>query len=274
MQLKLYSWNVNGLRACLKKGFLDFIKEHQPDILCLQETKAKREQVVLDLPEYQEIWHSAKRPGYSGTAIFTKIKPLSTSINLHLPSTPLNSATQTPTILPDRYGDPLSEGRIQTAEFEHFYLVNVYTPNSKSDLSRLDFRYHSWDPGFLAYLKQLENNKPVIFCGDLNAAHQDIDLARPKQNRKNAGFTDQERQGITNIINSNFIDTFRALHPNKIQYTWWSHYANARKNNVGWRIDYFFLSQSLKRHLISAAIHDQIIGSDHCPISISLNFET
>lgn len=268
--LKLYSWNVNGLRACLKKGFLDFINSHQPDIICLQETKAKKEQVILDLPNYQEIWHSAQRPGYSGTAIFTKFKPLSISTNLNPPNqNPKSSPIQT--IQPDRYGDPLAEGRIQTAEFPNFYLVNVYTPNSKPDLSRLDFRHQSWDPSFLSYLKQLEKTKPVVFCGDLNAAHQDIDLARPKQNRQSAGFTNQEREGIANIISQGFVDTFRTLHPDKIQYTWWSHYANARKNNVGWRIDYFFISQSLQNNLTNATIHDQITGSDHCPISIELN---
>ena len=258
--MKLVSWNVNGLRAILRKGnFISFLDTEKPDIICIQETKAKQGQAEVDLPEYEEIWNSAERPGYSGTAIFTKIKPLSVS-------------TDFPTLSPcaDQFGDPSTEGRVLTVEFPDFYLVNVYTPNSKRGLERLNLRYDTWDKAYLEYLKQLEKTKPVITCGDFNAAHTEIDIARPKENQKNAGFTIEEREGITNYINAGFVDTFRTLHPDTIKYTWWSHLGHARANNIGWRIDYFFVSASLKDRLKSAEIYDQIMGSDHCPISIEI----
>ena len=260
--LKIYSWNVNGLRAVINKGALQkFINEEKPDILCLQETKAKQGQAEIDLPEYEEIWNSAERPGYSGTAIFTKIKPLT-----------VRNDFPTDVVFADQFGDPLTEGRVLTVEFEKFYLVNVYTPNSKNELERLSLREKKWDPEFLKYLKELEKEKPVVFCGDLNAAHEEIDIARPKTNHHSAGFTDEERQGITNYINAGFIDTFRSLNPDSVRYTWWSHWGHARENNVGWRIDYFFISKSLKNNLKSAEIYENIMGSDHCPISIELEF--
>ncbi len=265
--MKLFSWNVNGLRAGLKKGtFLDFINKEQPDILCLQETKAKADQVEIDLPEYSEFWNSANRAGYSGTAIFSKTPALNyrNTFDDELQiSHPWHD---------DRYGDPLSEGRLQIAEFEHFYLVNVYVPNSKPDLSRLGLREQIWDPVLLQQLKNLEQHKPIIICGDFNAAHTEIDLARPKQNTHNAGFTKEERQGIENLVQAGFIDTFRALHPDDQRYTWWSHWGKARENNVGWRIDYFFISPRLFPHLKSAEIYEHFQGSDHCPISITLEF--
>lgn len=258
--MKIVSWNVNGLRAILRKGnFLDFLNAENPDIVCIQETKAKQGQAEVDLPEYEEIWNSAERPGYSGTAIFTKIKPLSIS-------------TDFPTLTPcaDQFGNPSTEGRVLTVEFPDFYLVNVYTPNSKRSLERLELRHNTWDKAYLEYLKQLEKTKPVITCGDFNAAHTEIDIARPKENQKNAGFTVEEREGITNYINAGFVDTFRTLHPDTIKYTWWSHLGHARANNIGWRIDYFFISSSLRNKLKSAEIYDQILGSDHCPISIEI----
>ncbi len=258
--MKIYSWNVNGLRAVLRKGALQsFIDKYDPDILCLQETKAKQGQAEVDLPEYEELWNSAERPGYAGTAIFTKIKPL--SVRNNLPTTK---------VFADSFGDPLTEGRVLTAEFEKFFLVNVYTPNSKNQLERLGLRNEKWDPEFLKYLKDLEKEKPVVVCGDFNAAHEEIDIARPRTNHHSAGFTDEERQGITNIVESGLIDSFRTLNPDAVRYTWWSHWGNARANNVGWRIDYFFVSKSLKPNLKSAEIYEDVEGSDHCPVSIDL----
>lgn len=260
--LKIFSWNVNGLRAVIRKGALqDFINAYDPDILCIQETKAKQGQAEIDLPEYEEIWNSAERPGYSGTAIFSKIKPLSTRNNL-------------PTDLKfeDQFGDPLTEGRVLTAEFERFFLVDVYTPNSKNELERLNLREKLWDPEFLKYLKSLETKKPVVVCGDFNAAHEEIDIARPDTNHHSAGFTDEERRGITDIINAGLVDSFRELHPDEVRYTWWSHWGAARANNVGWRIDYFFVSKELLPSLKSAEIYENVMGSDHCPISIELEF--
>lgn len=255
--LKIYSWNVNGIRAVINKGaFKSFIDKCQPDILCLQETKAKQGQAEIDLPDYEELWNSAERPGYAGTAIFTKIKPLSVKYGLPAEN------------LADKFGDPLTEGRVLTAEFEKFFLVNVYTPNSKNGLERLNLRAEKWDPEFLKYLKSL--NKPVVVCGDFNAAHEKIDIARPKTNHHSAGFTDEERQGIGNLLGAGFIDTFRYLHPNEVRYTWWSHWGHARENNVGWRIDYFFISDSLQDKLRTAEIHENVTGSDHCPVSIEL----
>lgn len=252
--MKIYSWNVNGLRAVLRKGTLqDFITKEHPDILCIQEIKAKPSQVLIDLPDYQEFWNPAVRPGYSGTAIFVKQGINVKSVLINNTNSGVNS-----------------EGRILTLEFQNFFLVNVYTPNSKPDLSRLKLREKIWDPTFLKHLQQLENIKPVIACGDFNVAHTEIDLARPKQNTKNAGFTIQERQGINNLLQASFLDTFRYLHPHTQRYTWWSYWGNARINNVGWRIDYFFISNSLKTQLKSAEIHENIFGSDHCPISIEM----
>lgn len=258
--MKIYSWNVNGLRAVINKGALqEFIAGENPDILCLQETKAKQGQAEIDLPEYEELWNSAERPGYAGTAIFTKIKPLS-----------VRNGLPTKCELKDQFGDPLSEGRVLTAEFEKFYLVNVYTPNSKRGLERLKLREELWDPEFLQHLKSLEQVKPVVVCGDFNAAHTEIDLARPQANHHNAGFTDEERQGVTNLLEAGLVDTFRALNPGVQRYTWWSHWGHARENNVGWRIDYFFISESLRQSLKGAEIYENYKGSDHCPISIEL----
>ena len=260
--MKIYSWNVNGLRSVLNKGALQaMIKSEAPDIICLQETKAKQGQAEVDLPEYEELWNSAERAGYSGTAIFTKLKPLS-----------VKNVLPTEINMTDEFGNPLTEGRVLTAEFENFYLVNVYTPNSKNELERLSLREKKWDPEFLNYLKELEKTKPVVTCGDFNAAHEELDIARPKTNHHSAGFTDEERQGITNLISAGFIDTFRSLHPGEVRYTWWSHWGHARENNVGWRIDYFFVSKVLKNNLKSAEIHEALMGSDHCPISIELEF--
>ena len=267
MKYSIFSWNVNGLRSVIRKDALKpLIDKEQPDILCIQETKAKEGQAEIDLPAYQEFWNSAYRPGYSGTAIFTKIKP----------ETTLNGFTDDINIrhawADDTYGDPLSEGRVITAEYEHFYLVNVYTPNSKPDLSRLGLREKLWDPAFLEYLQELEKTKPVVVCGDFNAAHTEIDLARPKENEQNAGYTKAERQGISNLIAAGFIDTFRFEHPDEKRYTWWTWRAGARVRNIGWRIDYFFISKSLKENLKSAKIHENYTGSDHCPVSITLEF--
>lgn len=287
--LKIFSWNVNGIRAVLRKGALqNFILEHQPDILCLQETKAKQEQVDFDFEGYKVFWNPAERPGYSGTAVLISSaldlsawnvirwdaertaltgEPLGPVRNIHpkRPNLDFVHASETSTAVP--------EGRVQILESPDFYLVNVYTPNSKPDLSRLDLRYRSWDPKFLDLLKELELKKPVISCGDFNAAHQNIDLARPEYNHRNAGFTDEERKGISNIIDAGFVDTFRFLHPNSERYTWWSHWGNARANNVGWRIDYFFVSANLRKRLVDAEIYESVFGSDHCPISINLNLE-
>ena len=256
--LSIFSWNVNGLRSVLSKGALQsFIAEYQPDILCLQEIKMKPGQAKIDLPEYEEIWNSAERPGYSGTAIFTKLKPL-------------NVRTDYEFVEADQYGNPNAEGRVIVAEYSDFYLINVYVPNSKPDLSRLKLRHNKWDPGFLTMLIELEKTKPVVVCGDFNAAYSEIDLARPKQNHHNAGFTDEERQGIGNLLGASFVDTFRELHPTEQRYTWWSHWGQARQNNVGWRIDYFFISKSLMPRLKDAEIYEKVSGSDHCPISITL----
>ena len=265
--MKIYSWNVNGLRSVLKKGTLNqLITEASPDILCLQETKAKPGQAEVDYPEYLELWNSAERAGYSGTAIFSKFPPISTLNNF------TDEIAESYLWQEDRYGSPLNEGRIQTLEFAPFYLVNVYTPNSKRDLSRLGLRENLWDPAFLRFLKTLEAHKPVVVCGDFNAAHTPLDLARPKDNENNAGFTAEERQGIKNLISAGFIDTFRYFYPSLQQYTWWSNWSKCRERNIGWRIDYFFISESLLPKLKSAKIHNQIMGSDHCPISIELEF--
>lgn len=262
--MKIYSWNVNGVRAVLKKGALqEFLAQYKPDILCLQETKAKQEQKEVDFPEYIELWNAAQRPGYSGTAIFTKEKPLST----------FSDFTEDLAIGyewgEDQYGDPLNEGRIITAEYPEFYLVNVYTPNAKRDLSRLTLRHDLWDPAFFEFLLELEKHKPVVVCGDFNVAHREIDLARPGDNHHNAGFTDEERAGAERLA-EHFVDTFRELHPEEQRYSWWSHWARARERNVGWRIDYFWISRELLPRLRAAEIHENVMGSDHCPVSIEL----
>lgn len=263
--MKIYSWNVNGLRSVLKKGALaEFLTSETPDILCIQETKAKPGQATVDYPEYLELWNSAERPGYSGTATFTKFQPLSAFNGLPA------QLSATYDWGNDHYGNPLSEGRVQTVEFPQFYLINIYTPNSKPDLSRLQLRENLWDPAILRYLQHLEQIKPIIVCGDFNAAHTPLDLARPKDNEHNAGFTDEERQGIKNIISAGFIDSFRSLHPTTQRYTWWSHWSHCRERNIGWRIDYFFISPKLQPYLQSAEIYEHILGSDHCPISIEL----
>lgn len=263
--MKIYSWNVNGIRAVVNKGtFQKFIAEHQPDILCLQETKAMQGQAEIDLPDYEEFWNSAEKKGYSGTAIFSKHKPLSIDFGL-----PLKIAKQFG-LSDDGYGDPNSEGRIVTAEFDDFYLVTVYTPNSKDDLSRLQLRHKNWDPAFLTYIKILEQRKPVIFCGDLNVAHTEDDLANPKPNIGKHGFTDEEREGFQRFIDAGFVDTFRVFTKGSGHYTWWTHWANARARNVGWRIDYFLVSEALKDRVIAADIHADVLGSDHCPVSIEL----
>ncbi len=263
--LKIFSWNVNGIRAVIRKGALQrFLDEYQPDILCLQEIKAKPEQVEYDFPGYEVFWNPAKKPGYSGTATLVRKGFFISFSSLDL--------SQKNAIRWSADGIAVPEGRVQVLEFEKFYLVNVYTPNSKPDLSRLNLRFKDWDPEFLNLLKELEKNKPVVTCGDFNAAHEEIDLARPASNHHNAGFTDEERQGISNLIGAGFVDTFRFLHPEDKRYTWWSHWGNARANNVGWRIDYFFVSSNLKSHLKSAEIYENIEGSDHCPISVTLDF--
>ena len=263
--MKVFSWNVNGIRAIIKKGdFKKFINFFEPDVLCLQETKAHQGQAEIDLPDYEEIWNSAKRPGYSGTAIFTKIKPLSIRYGF---SDNINSKYD----FIDQYGDPTLEGRVTTAEFDDFFLVTVYAPNSKSDLTRLELRDKIWDPAFLDYVRELEKTKPVIFCGDLNVAHREIDLSNPKQNVGKHGFTDQERAGFQNYLDAGFVDTFREFHGDKPeQYTWWSHWAHSRERNIGWRIDYFLASKSLKKCITDAEIYPQQMGSDHCPISLTI----
>lgn len=261
--IKIFSWNVNGIRAVHKKGlFLPFIEQYQPDILCLQETKALQGQAEIDLPQYEEYWHSAERKGYSGTAIFTKTKPL--TVMNGFPEKIIKKFN----LVPDGYGDPCSEGRVIAAEFADFYLVTVYTPNAKEDLSRVSLRHKQWDPAFLAYCRELEQKKPVIFCGDLNVAHTEDDLANPRGNVGKHGFTDEERAGFQNFIDAGFVDTFRLFQQGKGFYTWWSHFAKSRERNVGWRIDYFLVSERLKKHIKEATIHPSVMGSDHCPVSI------
>lgn len=265
--MTLYSWNVNGIRAVINKGaFQKFMAEHQPDIVGLQETKAMQGQAEIDLPNYQEFWNSATKKGYSGTAIFTKITPLSVTFGMP------EEITQKNGDFTDNYGDPLNEGRITTAEFESFYYVTVYTPNSKGDLSRLELRHKLWDPGFLQYLKHLEQTKPVIFSGDLNVAHTEDDLANPKPNIGKHGFTNEEREGFQKFLDAGYVDTFRLFTPTgNGHYTWWTHWANARARNIGWRIDYFLVSASLRDAVKAANIHADVMGSDHCPVSIELN---
>ncbi len=247
--MKLISWNVNGLRAVVKKGFEESFNTLDADAFCLQETKLQEGQIDLELPGYAQYWNYADKKGYSGTAIFTRIKPLSVSYGLGI----------------DEHDH---EGRVITLEYEDFYLITVYTPNSKDGLARLPYRM-VWEDDFRAYLKALETKKPVVVCGDLNVAHQEIDLKNPKTNRKNAGFSDEERAKMTELLDAGFIDTFRYFYPEaEGEYSWWSYRFNARKNNAGWRIDYFLTSESLKDRLVEAKIHQEIFGSDHCPVEL------
>jgi len=265
--MKLYSWNVNGIRAVVNKGtFQEFITKHQPDILCLQETKAEQGQAVIDMPGYEEYWNSAStKKGYSGTAIFTKIKPLNVINGF------AENIAKKYGLSGNSYGDPNKEGRVISAEFEDFYVVTVYTPNSKGDLSRLDLRYKQWDPAFLEHVQTLEKSKPVVFCGDLNVAHEEIDLANPKPNVGKHGFTNEERERFDDFVKAGFTDTYRAQHPDKTDaYTWWTHWANARARNVGWRIDYWMASKGISDKIVNAEIHPDVMGSDHCPISIEI----
>lgn len=248
---KMISWNVNGLRAVYTKGFVDIFNKINADIFCVQETKLQEGQIDLNLPGYEMYWNYAEKKGYSGTAIFTKIKPISVKKGIGVE-------------------EHDKEGRVITLEFEDYYLVTVYTPNSQAELARLDYRM-KWEEDFKAYLKKLEEKKPVIVCGDLNVAHKDIDLKNPKTNRKNAGFTDEEREKFSNLLDSGFIDTFRYFYPTEEgKYSWWSYRFSARKKNAGWRIDYFLVSKCLKNRLKSADILSDIMGSDHCPVELVL----
>ncbi len=250
--MKLISWNVNGIRACVQKGFLDFFKDVDADMFCIQESKVQGGQIELDLEGYHQYWNYAEKKGYSGTAIFTKIEPINVSYGIGIE-------------------EHDKEGRVITLEFEKFYLVTVYTPNSKSELERLDYRM-IWEDEFRKHLKKLDENKPVIVCGDLNVAHKEIDLKNPKNNRRNAGFTDEERNKFTELLDSGFIDTFRNFYPDlEGTYSWWSYRFKAREKNAGWRIDYFCTSERLKENLISAKIHTEVLGSDHCPVELKIN---
>lgn len=264
--MKLYSWNVNGIRAVLTKGALQkLIQDHDPDILCLQETKAERGQFDIDFPQYHEHFFSAVKKGYSGTAIFSKEHALR-----YIDGFPTDIVTKFD-VTGDTYGDPNAEGRIIAAEFDEYWVVTCYTPNSKGDLSRLSLRYDKWDRAMLAYLQQLEQSKPVLYCGDMNVAHADIDLANPKANVGKHGFTNEERERFDDYLAAGFVDAYRAAHPDQIgAYTWWTHWANARARNVGWRIDYWLASKSIAPRVKHAAIHPDVIGSDHCPISIEI----
>ena len=250
--MKLVSWNVNGIRACVNKGFKDFFNEIDADIFCIQETKCQEGQIDLEFEGYKSFWNSAEKKGYSGTAIFTKIDPLSV-----------------------RYGIGIEEhdkeGRVITLEFEKFYMVDIYTPNSKRELERLDYR-QVWEDEIRKYLLKLNETKPVIMCGDLNVAHKEIDLKNPKTNRGNAGFTDEERNKMTELLNVGFVDTFRYLYPDKEeQYSWWSYMGRAREKNVGWRIDYFIVSEDVKEKIIDAKIYPEVMGSDHCPVGLDIS---
>ena len=247
--MKLISWNVNGLRACVQKGFLEYFQQVDADVFCIQESKLQEGQIDLDLPGYHQYWNYAVKKGYSGTAMFTKQEPLSVSYGIGME-------------------EHDQEGRVITAEFPEYYVVTVYTPNSQNELARLPYRMQ-WEEDFLAYLKKLEEKKPVIFCGDLNVAHREIDLKNPKTNRKNAGFTDEERAKFSHVLESGFIDTYRYFYPDQEGvYSWWSYRFKAREKNAGWRIDYFIVSESLKDRLVSASIHTEVTGSDHCPVEL------
>ena len=264
--MKLYSWNVNGIRAVLTKGSLQkFIDEHDPDVLCLQETKAERGQFEIDLPQYHEHFFSAVKKGYSGTAILSKQPAIR-----YVDGFPEEIITEYG-VTGDTYGNPNQEGRVIAAEFDDFWVVTVYTPNSKGDLSRLSLRYDQWDRAFLAYVKQLEVFKPVLFCGDLNVAHQEIDLANPKPNVGKHGFTDEERERFQDFVNAGYVDVFRRDNPTlEGAYSWWTHWANARARNIGWRIDYWMASKAIADRVKEPKIHADVMGSDHCPVSIEL----
>ena len=249
--MKLISWNVNGIRACVTKGFMDFFNEIDADIFCIQESKMQEGQLELEMPGYYQYWNYAEKKGYSGTAIFTKKEPMDVKYGIGIE-------------------EHDHEGRVITLEFEDFYMVTCYTPNSQNELKRLDYRMQ-WEDDFLAYIKSLDEKKPVIYCGDLNVAHQEIDLKNPKTNRKNAGFTDEERSKMTTVLTSGFVDTFRYFYPNaEGVYSWWSYRFRAREKNAGWRIDYFIVSERLKDRLEDASIHTEIFGSDHCPVELDL----
>lgn len=249
--MKLISWNVNGIRACVGKGFIEFFKSVDADLFALQETKVQEGQIELDLPGYYQYWNYAVKKGYSGTAIFSKVEPLSISYGIGIE-------------------EHDNEGRVITLEFEDYYFLTCYTPNSKVELARLDYRM-KWEEDFRAYLKNLEKSKPVILCGDLNVAHNEIDLKNPKTNRKNAGFTDEEREKFSILLESGFIDTYRYFYPDQADiYSWWSYRFSAREKNAGWRIDYFCTSKDLEERLISAKIHTEILGSDHCPVELNI----
>lgn len=249
--MKLISWNVNGIRACVQKGFLDFFREADADIFCIQETKMQEGQLELELPGYHQYWNYAVKKGYSGTAVFTKVEPLSVAYGLGIE-------------------EHDQEGRVITLEFEDFYFVTVYTPNSQDGLKRLDYRME-WETAFFTYLKGLEAAKPVVFCGDLNVAHKEIDLKNPKTNRKNAGFTDEERARFTELLEGGFIDTFRYFYPDMEGiYSWWSYRFSARAKNAGWRIDYFCVSQALEGRIQDAKILTDVLGSDHCPVELDM----
>lgn len=264
--MKIYSWNVNGIRAVVRKElFTPFIQKEQPDILCLQETKAQQGQAQIDLPGYIEYWNSAHKAGYSGTAIFTKTKPVGVTNGFP------EAIAKKYNLVDELDRDSSTEGRMLTAEFDKFYLVTVYTPNAKDDLSRIPLRRKHWDPAFLTYCKELEKKKPVVFCGDLNVAHTPDDLARPKPNEGKKGYTAEEREGFQNFLDAGFVDTFRIFTKGNGHYSWWTHWANARANNVGWRIDYFLASKKLMPHIKAAQIHADIMGSDHAPVSITLD---
>lgn len=250
--MKLISWNVNGLRACVKKGFEEFFNEIDADVFCIQESKLQEGQIDLKLEGYHQYWNYAEKKGYSGTALFTKKEPISVTYRMGIE-------------------EHDKEGRVITAEFEEFYVVTCYTPNAKRELERLEYRM-VWEDDFRKYLKKLEENKPVIMCGDLNVAHKEIDLKNPKTNHKNAGFTDEERGKMTELLEAGFIDTFRYFYPDKEEiYSWWSYRFHAREKNAGWRIDYFIASDSLKDKLVDAKIHTSILGSDHCPVELDIN---
>ena len=248
--MKLISWNVNGIRACLNKGFSDFFKEVNADIFCLQETKCQPEQINLEFEGYTSYWNSAERKGYSGTAIFTKKHPVNVTYGIGIE-------------------EHDKEGRIITLEFENFYLVTNYTPNAKRELERLDYRM-VWEDEIRKYLLELNKKKPVIMCGDLNVAHEEIDLKNPKTNKGNAGFTNEEREKMTELLNAGFIDSYRYLYPEKIEYSWWSYMGHAREKNVGWRIDYFIVSNDFRENIKDATIYTEILGSDHCPVGLEI----
>ena len=250
--LKLASWNVNGLRACVGKGFLDFFKEADADVFCIQESKLQEGQIDLELPGYFQYWNYAEKKGYSGTACWSRVEPLSVSCGIGVE-------------------EHSHEGRAITLEFEQFFLVNVYTPNSQNELARLPYRMQ-WEDAFRAYVKKLDETKPVVICGDMNVAHQEIDIKNPGPNRRNPGFTDEEREKMTKLLSSGFVDTFRYLYPDKTgAYSWWSYRFNARKNNAGWRIDYFIVSERLKDKIRNADIWSEVLGSDHCPVVLDLD---